>query len=339
MSEHERSECGAERVLLHMTAPSREDFDVPYHDVGPQHEAPRIALVAGVHGNELNGVFVLARLASFLRKVAEGGRPGAELLGRVLVVPAVNVLGVNTRSRSWPFDGTDVNRMFPGYDGGETTQRIAAALLELTTPARWRVDIHSSNVDFEELPQVRLYDPTGEEREAARWLGLPAVVERPVSPAYQATLANAWRERGGGALVIQAGHAGSMQPQHCERLFRALVDFLERAGVLIGVRLAEPDEDVHAFGPRQSFPIISERAGWFVSRLEVGQWLQAGELVGYVYDGFSGDLSCEVHTPVSGLLSGIRRQPLLCEGDLVARILSTHEVGDVADTYLMGHGQ
>ena len=55
-----------------MTAPSREDFDVPYHDVGPQHEAPRLALVAGVHGNELNGVFVLARLASFLRKVADG---------------------------------------------------------------------------------------------------------------------------------------------------------------------------------------------------------------------------------------------------------------------------
>jgi predicted deacylase len=327
------------RVLLHMTAPAREDFDVPYHDVGPQHEAPRLALVGGVHGNELNGVFVLARLASFLRRVAEGGRPGAALLGRVIVVPAVNVLGVNTRSRTWPFDGTDVNRMFPGYDRGETTQRIAAALLELTAPARWRVDIHCSNVDFEELPQVRLYDPTDAEREAARWMGLPAIVERPQSAAYQATLANAWRERGGAALVLQAGYAGSMQPQHCERLFRALVDFLERAGLLIGVRLAEPEEDVHSFGPRHSFPIISDHAGWFVSRLEVGQWLQAGELVGYVYDGFTGELRAEAHAPISGLLSGIRRHPLLCEGDLVARILSKQEVGDVADTYLMGHGQ
>jgi predicted deacylase len=328
-----------DRVLLHMTAPSREDFDVPYHDLGPQDETPGLALVAGVHGNELNGVFVLARLASFLRKVAAGERPGAALLGRVLIVPAVNVLGVNTRSRTWPFDGTDVNRMFPGYDAGETTQRIAAALLELTTPARWRVDVHASNVDFEELPQVRLYDPTDDERKAARWMGLPAVVERPTSPTYQATLANAWRERGGGALVVQAGWAGSMQPAHCERLFRALIDFIERAGLLAGVRLAEPEEDVHVFGPRHAFPIIAEHAGWFVSRLEVGQWLQAGELLGYVYDGFTGDLRAEVHTPVSGLLSGIRRQPLLCEGDLVARILSRQEVGDVADTYLMGHGQ
>jgi len=340
MNEAERSAYdGGERVLLHMTAPSREDFDVPYHDLGPQHEAPMLALVAGVHGDELNGVFVLSRLASFLRKVVAGERAGATLLRRVLVIPAVNVLGVNTRSRNWPFDGTDVNRMFPGYDGGETTQRIAAALLELTTAARWRIDIHSSNVDFEELPQVRLYAPSGEEREAARWLGLPAVVERPATPPFHATLASAWRERGGGALVIQAGYAGSMQPLHCERLFRALVDFLERAGLLIGVRLAEPEEDVHHFGPRHSFPIISEHAGWFVSRLEVGQWLQAGEMVGTIYDGFSGELRSEVHTPISGLVSGIRRQPLLCEGDLVARILSRQEVGDVADTYLMGHGQ
>jgi predicted deacylase len=326
-------------VLLHMTAPSREDFDVPYHDVGPRDQPPRLALVAGLHGNELNGVFVLARLASFLRGVAEGTRDGAELLGRVLIVPAVNVLGVNTRQRSWPFDGTDVNRMFPGYDAGETTQRIAAAVLELTAAAPLRIDIHSSNVDFEELPQVRLYDPSDAEREAARWLGLPAIVERHANPTFGTTLASAWRARGGRSLVVQAGHAGSLQAQHCERLFRALIDFLERAGLLVGVRLAEPEEDAHRFGPRQALPLIADHAGWFVSRLEVGQWLQAGDTIGYVYDGFHGDLRGELRTPVSGLLSGIRRQPLLCEGDLVARLLTRQEFDDVADTYLMGHGQ
>lgn len=328
-----------ERTLLHMTAPAREDFSLPYHDLGPPDEAPRVALVAGLHGNELNGVFVLARLASFLRSIVAGEREGARLLGRVLIVPAVNVLGLNIRSRAWPFDGTDLNRMFPGYDAGETTQRIASAVLELTAAAAWRIDLHSSNVDFEELPQVRLYDPTDEEREAARWLGLPAVVERPANQTFRATLASAWRARGGRALIVQSGHAGTLQSQHCERLFRALIDFLERAGLLVGVRLAEPEEDVHVFGPRSAFPLIADHAGWFVSRLEVGQWLQAGEAIGYVYDGFNGDLRTEVHTPVSGLLAGIRRQPLLCEGDLVARLLTREDFDGIPDTYLMAHGQ
>lgn len=326
-------------TLLHMTAPSREDFDIPYHDIGPAHEAPRVALVAGLHGDELNGVFVLSRLASFLRRIAGGARPGAELRGRVIVVPAVNVLGVNVRSRAWPFDGTDVNRMFPGYASGETTQRIADAVLRLTLAARWRIDLHSSNADFEELPQVRLYQPSDEEREAARWLGLPAIVERPESATFAATLVSAWRTQGGRGLAIQAGHAGSLQSGHCERLFRALLDFLEAEGVLWGVRLAESEDSVHHFGPRQAFPVISEHAGWFVSRLKVGQWLRAGDRVGFVYDGFSGEQRAEAKTPVAGLLSGIRRQPLLCEGDLLARILTGDEVGEVAETYLMGHGQ
>lgn len=326
-------------TLLHMTAPSREDFDIPYHEFGPRDEAPRVALVAGLHGDELNGVFVLSRLASFLRRVAAGSRLGAELRGRVLVIPAVNVLGVNVRTRNWPFDGTDVNRMFPGFEGGETTQRIAAALLRATGAARWRIDLHSSNADFEELPQVRLYDPSDEEREAARWLGLPAIVERPPSATFHATLASAWRAQGGRGLVIQAGHAGALQPAHCERLFRALLDFLEREGVLWGVRLAEVEEEVHAFGPRQAFPVISEHAGWFVSRLKVGQWLRAGDRVGFVYDGFTGEQRADVKTPAAGLLAGLRRQPLLCEGDLLARILTREQVGVVAETYLMGHGQ
>jgi predicted deacylase len=325
--------------LLHMTAPLREDFDVPYHDIGPATEAPAVALVAGIHGNELNGIFVLARLASFLRQVAAGERSDVQLRRRVILVPAVNVLGVNTRRRRWPFDGTDINRMFPGYDGGETTQRIAAALLKVTADARFRVDIHSSNLDFEELPQVRLYDATDEERRCARWLGLPAVIERPSNPTFTSTLAHAWRRLGGVNLIVQAGLAGALQTAHCESLFRGFVAFLGRAGVLAGVALAESDEEVHHFGPRHSLPVISEHAGWFVSRMDVGHWVQAGDVLGFVYDGFDGMLRAEIRTPVAGLLSGLRRQPLLFEGDLLARIQTSVEVAEVTDTYLQGQGQ
>ncbi len=322
-----------------MTAPLREDFDVPYHDVGPKDQTPAVALVAGLHGNELNGIFVLSRLASFLQQLASEARADAKLVGRAILIPAVNVLGVNTRHRRWPFDGTDLNRMFPGYDAGETTQRIASAVMKATAPARYRVDIHSSNLDFEEMPQVRLYGASEDERRAAHWLGLPAVIERPTNPTFTSTLAHAWRGLGGVNLVLQAGQAGALQTQHCDRLFRGLVGFLERAGVLSGVSLAEEEEDVHHFGPRQTLPLFSEHAGWFVSRMEVGRWVQAGSLLGFVYDGFDGDVRAEIRSPVAGLLSGLRRQPLLFEGDLLARIQTAGEVAEITDTYLQGQGQ
>jgi predicted deacylase len=314
-------------TLLEMTAPLRDDFTIPYHDFGPATQRPALALVAGLHGNELNGIFVLSRLAEFLARVGDGREPAHALRGRVVVVPAVNVLGVNTRSRRWPFDKTDINRMFPGYDAGETTQRIANAVFQATRTARYRVDVHSSNADFEELPQVRLYEPSEDEKSTALLFGLPAVIERRTDQVFTSTLGHAWRTCGGESFVIQAGRAGDLQLPHCERLFRALMAFLHHTGLVSGIGLAADDQDTHYFGVDRTLSLVSDHAGLFVSHVQVGTWLQPGALIGEVYDGFSGDRRAEVRAPAPGLLSGVRRQPLLYEGDLIARLQTRTPTG------------
>lgn len=324
--------------LLEMTAPLREDFVIPYHDFGPAGQRPRLALVAGLHGNELNGIFVLSRLAEFLRRVAEGRAAGHALTGRIIVVPAVNVLGVNTRSRRWPFDRSDINRMFPGYDVGETTQRIAHAVLAATRDAQTRVDVHSSNLDFEELPQVRLYAPSDTERATALLFGLPAVIEREPDQVFTTTLAHAWRSCGGETFILQAGRAGDLQLPHCERLFRALMAFLHHTGIVTGITLAPEEQDTHAFGASQSVALVSDHAGLFVTALQVGAWLAAGALIGEVFDAFGGERRAEIRAPVSGLLSGLRRQPLLYEGDLIAR-LHTRERTTAGPQHVRGQEQ
>jgi predicted deacylase len=321
-----------------MTAPLREDFTIPYHEFGPSAGRPKLALVAGLHGNELNGIFVLSRLAEFLRRIADGLQAGQELTGRVVVVPAVNVLGVNTRSRRWPFDKTDINRMFPGYDLGETTQRIAHAVFEVTRTAQARIDIHSSNADFEEVPQVRLYEPSEDERATAMLFGLPAVIERSTDTVLASTLGYAWHACGGENFVIQVGRAGDLQLPHCERLFRALVAFLHHTGIVTGIELATEEQDSHYFPLGHTAPLISEHAGLFVSHVPVGAWLQAGDLIGHVYDAFLGERRAEIRAPVAGLVSGIRRQPLLYEGDLIARLQTRARV-DVPASAVRGQEQ
>lgn len=307
-------------TLLRMTAPLRAPFEIPYHDIGVELGDTSVALVGGVHGNELNGTFVLSRLASFLRRLAAGELEGQRLLKRVLIIPAVNVFGMNNAIRRWPFDGTDLNRMFPGYDAGETTQRIAHAVLEATRLAAYRIDVHSSNVDFEEMPQVRLYEPTTQEREAARHLGLAAVIERRPDKVFTTTLGHGWRSYGGVNLVVQVGRAGTLQLGHCATLFRGMVEFLAHVGAIDRVELAEADHDVHEFSARQTCPLVSEWSGLFVSSLRVGDWIKARDPVGRVFDPFTGEEKQVIHAPESGLLSGIRRQPLLFQGDLIARI-------------------
>jgi len=309
--------------------------------LGSPLKPPKIVFVGGIHGNELNAVFVLARLAHFLSTLAQGPKGAERLKERILIIPAVNVVGVNTQRRFWPFDNTDINRMFPGYDQGETSQRIAAAVFEVTKQAYYRIDIHASNADFEELPQVRLYDATENERVSARLFELPAVIERRSNRILTSTIGHSWRERGGENFVLQAGMAGHLQPDHCETLFHALVTFLTRTGILAGVQFSDAEDETFFFGPDQSCPLISREAGLFVSKTKVGKWIHAGESLGSIYDSFGGDVRSEVVSPVSGLLSGLRRQPLLCEGDLIAQVQTQMPIpnqGDAVDTF-SGRGQ
>lgn len=308
------------RNLLCMTAPVREGFDIPCHEIGPKASHPGVALVAGLHGDEINGVFILSRMADFLNSVEAGKYPDLKLVRRVLIIPAVNVLGVNLRTRVWPFDKTDINRMFPGSIGGETTQRIAYALLEATKRADYRIDIHTASADFEEIPQVRLHGPSEAERVTARLFGLPAIMERSLSPVFTTTMMASWKVWPGESFVLRVGQAGTVQLDHCQRVFRSLVSFLGRVGVLEGVEIAVEDEEICYFDKGSAFRVYAENAGTFVSDRLVGRWVRAGQELGYIYDSFNGNVIEKVVSPVAGLLTGIRRHPLLFEGDLILRV-------------------
>ena len=308
------------RDLLCMTAPVRERFDIPCHEIGPKTLHPGAAFVAGLHGDEINGIFILSRLADFLNCVEAGKYPELRLLRRVLIIPAVNVLGVNLRTRTWPFDKSDINRMFPGSTTGETTQRIAYALLEATKRADYRIDIHTASADFEEIPQVRLHGPSDAERKTALLFGLPAVMERSLSPVFSTTLLASWRVWPGQSIVLRVGQAGLVQLDHCQRVFRSLVAFLGRVGILEGVDIAAEDEEVCCFNKASAFRVYAEKAGTFVSDRQVGRWVGSGQELGYIYDSFSGNVIEKVISPVAGLLTGVRRHPLLFEGDLILRV-------------------
>ncbi|MEI7817569.1 MAG: M14 family metallopeptidase [Desulfuromonadales bacterium] len=308
------------RDLLCMTAPVREGFDIPCHEIGPASSHPAAALVAGLHGDEINGIFILSRLADFLNSVEDGKYPELKLCKKVLIIPAVNVLGVNLRTRTWPFDKSDINRMFPGSTNGETTQRIAYNVLEATKRANYRIDIHTASVDFEEVPQVRLHGPSEVERATARMFGLQAIMERSLSPVFTTTMMHSWKVWPGQSFVLRVGQGGTVQLNHCQRVFRALVSFLGRVGILEGVQIAIEDEEICSFDKPSAFRVYAEKAGTFVSDRQVGRWVRAGEELGYIYDSFGGSVIEKVVAPVAGLLTGIRRHPLLFEGDLILRV-------------------
>jgi predicted deacylase len=115
---------------------------------------PKVAIVSGVHGDELEGLYVCHRLAAWCEAL-EKSRPEA-LLGQLELYPALNPLGLDTLTRSVPIYGVDLNRNFPGHPEGLLPHRLAHGALRALAGAALVVDIHASNIYLREIPQVRI---------------------------------------------------------------------------------------------------------------------------------------------------------------------------------------
>ena len=103
--------------LFRLEAPYRGPYSLRRLTFGSG--APTTAVVAGLHGNELNGVHALNLICSTLRLM--------RLSGTVHLFPVVNSFGLEHGTKRWPFGDQDINRAFPGDPEGSPVQRIRYA--------------------------------------------------------------------------------------------------------------------------------------------------------------------------------------------------------------------
>lgn len=125
--------------------------------------APELWVVAGVHGDEVEGVACVEDALALLRP------DGGTLVGVPVAHPAALALG----TRHGP-DGADLNRTYPGRIDGGPTERVAHALWEKLAPsASALVTIHSWGRHGCTVPYVEYARDDTRGRDLAHRLGLP----------------------------------------------------------------------------------------------------------------------------------------------------------------------
>jgi len=86
--------------------------------VGPKAERGRGLVATGsTHGDEYEGPIAIKHLLHELKE--------EEVLGRIILIPVLNVVAFNAGRRDTPDDGVNLNRAFPGRADGTITSRIA----------------------------------------------------------------------------------------------------------------------------------------------------------------------------------------------------------------------
>jgi predicted deacylase len=283
---------------------------------------PRAAVVAGVHGDELEGLYVCHLLAGWLEELLR--MAPAKLLGSVELYPAVNTLGLDTLTRGLPVFDTDLNRAFPGSAGGPLPERLAAALMTALSGAALVVDIHASNIYLREIPQVRINQEFDELLvPIARRMNLDLIWLHGAATVLETTIAHSLNSSGTPCLVAEMGVGMRITPEYCLQLVAGILTTWQDLGILAAdltlpatdhTPLIADDSNVHYLNAQTSGMFIPTASHWTDVR--------RGELLGTIVSPFCGDILSEVRSPVEGILFTLREYPLVYEGSLMARVMA-----------------
>ena len=112
--------------IFTLGSPYREDLKITGYTFGQGQKSA--CIVGSIRGNEVQQLYVCSQIVRKLEELEAAGKITKDK--EILVIPSINHHAMNIGKRFWPVDNTDINRMFPGYDLGETTQRIAAGVFE-----------------------------------------------------------------------------------------------------------------------------------------------------------------------------------------------------------------
>ncbi len=292
-------------VILRLEAPYRGTYEL--HRLTFGSGSPSVAIVAGLHGTELNGVHAVNMLVKRLRLLPPKGT--------VHLIPLVNTFGTDEARKRWPFDDRDINQSFPGDPGGTAVQRIAHALLE-ATDADVCVDVHSGAPVVRELPQVRA-PMSGRELELARAMGLPILWRRPEDRLDSTGLVGAWRERGRFALHVLGGRGITLDSRLSTTVARGLMRMLAHLGILHG---ADPSETAAEVTHAEIETHRASVGGFFVAEVRVGDQVHPGHLLGFLQSPIGGERLVEVRAARSGVVMTVRAHPLVHAQELLVRI-------------------
>ena len=189
-----------------------------------------LAVMGSIRGDEVQQMYVAALL---VRKLAELEKQGAFVpdLG-VLVVPCAGQFSMNVGKRFWPLDNTDINRMFPGYEGGETTQRLAARVFKALQGYQWGVHLASFYLPGDFVPHVRIMDTGYEDNTEGMDFGLPYLLIRKPRPYDTTTLNYNWQVWETRTFSIYSRTTDCVDEESAEIVADSVLLFLAKKGML-----------------------------------------------------------------------------------------------------------
>lgn len=306
-----------EEILFEFKSLSREPLHVKGYRFGVPSAKPSCVIVGPMIGTAIDQLWIASKLVRFLRQ--QELENAAFIQGEILIIPAVNPYSFNMGKSYWPLDNTDIDVMFPGYDKGETTQRIAARLFEKVNRFDYAILLEARKDRVECIPYVKVLKTGYEDVEKARTFGLDFIHLKAPTPNDTVSLNYNWQIWNAKAFSIISGKKGTLRKIESSKVFDALLRFLSK-NALIDFQTFEgssgnviTSEDIEV--------IKSSTAGLFDALANIGEHVVHGQPLARIYHSLDGSLLQTIVAPQDGVISCRYDYPLIFQNAVAFRII------------------
>ncbi len=307
-------------TLYEMKSLHRDDFKIQGYRFGSGEKT--LAIVGSMRGDEVQQLYVCSQLVAQLKAIESRGEIDPDK--SVLIIPSCNPYSMNVGKRFWAMDGTDINRMFPGFDQGETTQRIAAAIFKNLEGFKYGVQLASSYIPGDYVPHVRMLKTGYEDIESARLFGFPYISLSTPAPFDTALLNYNWQVWNTSAFSIYAGHTNHIDVDSNVFSVQAIIRFMKRIG-LIKKKVQNVGYDSLLVDEDNLVRVSAKRAGLFNPIFKAGEFVHVGDIIAKITDPNEGLVLEEVASPTTGYLFFSHNKPLVFQNSLIFKIISFEE--------------
>lgn len=298
-----------------MGSPYREELKISGYYFG--HGQKAACIVGSIRGNEVQQLYICSQIIRKLEELeaSHGIVPGKE----ILVIPSVNHHAMNIGKRFWPVDNTDINRMFPGYDQGETTQRIAAGVFEKVKEYDYGIQFASFYMPGDFLPHVRMMDTGKQNTGLAGLFGLPFVVVRKPRPIDTTTLNYNWQIWDTNAFSLYTTETDFIDMTSAHQAVAAVLRFLTRMGIL---KYHTHSGYISTVINEEELTSVRTDTGGIYRRLcSPGDEVRMGMPIAEIVHPYEGNVVSTILSPTEGIIFFMHKKPLVTENEVICKII------------------
>lgn len=310
-----------ERITFDLTVPHLYTYaavSMPIQVIHGKRSGPKLFVSAAIHGDEINGIEIIRRLAKL---------PALQRLrGTLLAVPVVNVYGFVNQSRHLP-DRRDLNRSFPGSKTGSLAARLAHLFMEeVVARCTHGIDLHTAAVHRDNLPQIRALVDDPETKRLAYAFGSPVILN---SDLRDGSLRQAVADLGIPVLLYEGGEALRFNEFAIRAGVNGIISVMRELEMLpLSRRRKKPR--VEPVVARSSSWVRAPQSGILRSLTGLGSHIRKGDTLAIVADPF-GERTEEIIAPSSGIVVGRTNLPLVHEGEALYHVARFGKPGTVAE--------